>query len=149
MTNRQAYPPILAIALAVAMAAGPQNALAAPRPAIADSSTSVARIFERSIHGTYETGKDETSAQFPSKAPVRATGRAGGSGGYVIKRFKARYRALAKWRVAAADRYGPGATRWTLAKQKNIRCDARLGKVTCTVSAHPATVLERLGLVKH
>ena len=105
--------------------------------------TAKSKYFERSIHGTYELAARTT---LDKPRFVVARGVASGHGGYLVRRVRARYRALAKWRIEAARLYGPGATRWTLATQKNVNCQAVNGAVQCVVSAHPANLLQRLGL---
>ena len=110
--------------------------------AAADTSRNT-KYFERSIHGTYElTAKNATSRP----ALIKASGTSSGRGGYLIHRIAARYHALAKWRILAGRYYGPGATRWTLATNKTVSCAAHDNAVTCAVSAHPANLLQRLGL---
>ena len=102
------------------------------------------QVFERSIHGDY--GKLAlTRGERPAHVSALAT--AGGRGGDLVRRFRARRRALAKWRIKAARYYGPGATRWLLATDKSVQCIAHDDAVSCLVSARPANLLQRLGLM--
>lgn len=130
------------------------------------AATEKPRVFERSVHGTYKpsgpkskrgtdaSGASTTNAilfldQTSHSMPVIGTASASGRGGYWLRRFKARSRAIARWRVEAADRYGPNATRWLLARHKQVACSALADNVICTVSALPSTPWQRLGLARY
>ena len=109
-----------------------------------DAAPTSQKVFERSVHGTYQKIPQTLRIRPPV---IAAKGSANTPGGYLVRRTVARYRALAKWRTLAGKYYGPGATRWTLARNKSVICAAMNEAVTCAVSAKPANLLQRLGLM--
>ena len=132
---------LIALGAAVAFSA---SVLAASSSCHAAADTAATtKYFERSIHGSYALVSKNSDAR---PVLITASGSSSGHGGYLIHRVAARYHALAKWRILAGKYYGPGATRWTLATSKSVICDAHDTVVTCSVSAHPANLLQRLGL---
>lgn len=71
------------------------------------------------------------------RAPVHAKGVAAGYGPMLIKRFRARRRAIRNWRDKVAYRYGYHFDRWRRARARDVVCDRYAGRFHCTVKARP------------
>ena len=57
-----------------------------------------------------------------------------------VASWKARKRAIRKWRGKVTDIYGWRFNKWFMAKGKRVYCDARRFRIVCHVSARPRPI---------
>ncbi len=69
--------------------------------------------------------------------PIRARAVAGGYGPPWVKRWRARRKAIRKWRRKVTFRFGPRFNRWRRARGKDVFCDRFGGRFECFVRARP------------